>query len=444
MTNEIRTRLLGAIEADSLVFLCGAGLSMSAPSYLPSAAAVANECFDTWLPNETLPPALRGDVDLLAGHFHARGDFESIFINRLVPWDKLAGVPNLGHIAIADLLMSRAAYAALSANFDPLIENWAFEKKVAMRGALTGIEARDFMRDSSPLIKFHGCMQRNRETTVWTKAQMNEQEIQNRIQTCSQWIALNLPGKHLVVTGFWTDWGYLNDVLATALAIRNAGSVTVVNPDSSQVLRAKAPVLWDTLTQMSGHFEHIETSADTFLNELRTAFSESWVRKFELRGQRAAAQSGAPTGIALNAAGAPVAQPTDVDDLYDLRRDIEGTSYSSAARMKEPPASATQVALVRQQLVDAGAMPERSWLRLSGRSIRVVNGGGRTLSEVRTLYREPPGTRQPDVTICAGADDLQVPVNLIRDGQNHSVVRPKGGTGSEWMTTEQAREGGIL
>ena len=30
---------------------------------------------------------------------------------------------------------------------------------------------------------------------------------------------LNLPGRHLVVVGFWTDWGYLNDVLTEALTI---------------------------------------------------------------------------------------------------------------------------------------------------------------------------------------------------------------------------------
>lgn len=418
---------------------------MPGPSFLPSAAAVANECYDEWLPTEQLDTALRDDVDALAGHFHARGDFEQIFINRLVPWNKLAGVPNAGHIAIADLLMSRAAFAALSANFDPLIENWAFEKKIAMRGALTGIEARDFLKDSNPLIKFHGCMQRNRETTVWTRAQLTEQEIQTRVQTCSQWMNINLPGKHLVVTGFWTDWGYLNDVLTGALTIRNAGSVTVVNPDTSEVLQGKAPVLWDTLTQMSTHFEHVEASADVFLDDLRSAFAQSWTKKFLLKGQRALAAQAVNQGpIVLTAAAAPAAQLLNEEDLYDLRRDVEGVSYASAATLKEPPASSTQVALVRQRLVDAGAQVERSWLNLNGSLIRVVNGGGRTIAEVRNLYRESPGVRQPDITICAGADDLAVPANLIRDGESNNLVRPLGGAGTHWMTTEQAEGAGLL
>ena len=53
------TRLLGAIETDSLVFLCGAGLSIPPPSDLPSAVKVSQICYDAWVPTETLDPALR-------------------------------------------------------------------------------------------------------------------------------------------------------------------------------------------------------------------------------------------------------------------------------------------------------------------------------------------------------------------------------------------------
>jgi hypothetical protein len=41
------------------------------------------------------------------------------------------------------------------------------------------------------------------------------------------------PGKDLLIVGFWTDWGYLNDVLAEALNAIPFGSVTVVDPDTS-------------------------------------------------------------------------------------------------------------------------------------------------------------------------------------------------------------------
>jgi hypothetical protein len=96
MTRELKLRLLSAIESDTLVFVCGAGLSMAGPSYLPSAVAVANECYDKWSPIEELDPALRNNVDAPAGHFYANQEFERVFINRLVPWNKLAGTPNPG------------------------------------------------------------------------------------------------------------------------------------------------------------------------------------------------------------------------------------------------------------------------------------------------------------------------------------------------------------
>jgi len=205
LTADLTTRLLGAIETNSLVFLCGAGLSIPTPSDLPSAIKVAQNCYDTWLPIEALDPALRDNVDLLAGHFYSRGDFERVFI-KLVPWNDLVSLPNKGHAAIADLLISRGAHAALSANFDTMIERWAEERKIAMRGALTGQEAVVFADNTNPLIKFHGCLQRDRERTLWTQNQLTEPVIQARVTSCSQWLQLNLPGKHIVVVGFWTDW----------------------------------------------------------------------------------------------------------------------------------------------------------------------------------------------------------------------------------------------
>lgn len=203
-------RLLGSIEAGRLVVLCGAGLSIPSPSNLMSAVGVARACYNKWLPTEALPAVLRDDVDNLAGHFHAQGTFKSVFISALVPWDDLVGEPNIGHAAVADLLICRAAHAALSANFDGMIEQWSNRKKVAMQGALTGAEAVQFTARTNPLLKFHGCLQRSRDDTLWTQAQLQEPEIQQRVQSCSAWMSVNLPAKDLLIVGFWTDWGYLN------------------------------------------------------------------------------------------------------------------------------------------------------------------------------------------------------------------------------------------
>lgn len=69
----LKTKLLAAIETNTLILLCGAGLSMPPPSYLPCATQVAEICYDKWITIEELNPDVRHDVDKLAGHFHAKG-----------------------------------------------------------------------------------------------------------------------------------------------------------------------------------------------------------------------------------------------------------------------------------------------------------------------------------------------------------------------------------
>ena len=56
----------------------------------------------------------------------------------------MMGMPNVGHAAVSDLLVSRAAHAAMSTNFDRMIESWAQNLKVDLRGALNGQEATAF------------------------------------------------------------------------------------------------------------------------------------------------------------------------------------------------------------------------------------------------------------------------------------------------------------
>ena len=149
------------------------------------------------------------------------------------------GEPNAGHAAVSDLLISRAADAVLSANFDPLIEQWASCRKIAMQGALIGQEAMAFTQDANPLVKFHGCMVRGRKETLWTEAQLADPDIARRVTACADWMKLELPGKDLLIVGFWTDWGYLNDVFANVLSTMNFSSVTVVDPETSAICKSR-------------------------------------------------------------------------------------------------------------------------------------------------------------------------------------------------------------
>jgi hypothetical protein len=433
LSEATRLRLLSAIEGDTLVFLCGAGLSIPAPSNLLSAKNVAAKCYDKWFPIEALSATLRDDIDLLAAHFHAARASWDVFIRRLIPWNDLVGFPNNGHAAIADLLVSRAAYAALSANFDTLIEQWAAQYKCDYQCSLTGQDAVEGATVHSPLLKFHGCMTRTRSSTLWTHPQLEDPEIKPRIESCTQWIHLHLAAKHLVVVGFWSDWGYLNDALAAAFDTAGPSSVTVIDPDSTVALEAKAPLLWAKLTTSSAQFEHISASGTDALSELRTEYSRAWARKFYSLG-----------AALLHAEGgsATVSNPFDtvgLDALYDLRRDAEGKPHSRAAQWKAPQESSAQAATAYALFLNKGALQDGSLLRWNGKTYRIVNGGGRGVAEMREQYGESPSIVPPDVIVCAGAFELNVPARVIASGSGASVVRPASGSGSMWCTLEQAR-----
>jgi hypothetical protein len=434
MDDQTRIRLLGAIESNDLVLLCGAGLSISAPSGLMSAIGVSRACYDSYQAIEPLPPALRDNIDDLAGHFHQAGTFGRLFINRLVPWDELTGRPNAGHAAVGDFLLSGAAAFALSANFDSMIEQWCQSLKVFVRGALDGVEANRFAEKSRPLLKFHGCMQREPETTLWTKPQLQDPVVAARIESCRTWIQQWLPNRHLLVVGFWTDWGYLNAVLSGAIDASTSASVTVIDPKTTAELQAKAPELWATLN-VAPHFTHIQGGANEVLAELRLEYSRTWTRKFYQLGRvMFESEQGPCAQTLLDPAG------LDVDAIYDTRRDAEGQPPEHAARKAAPSIDAAQAALAHLLVRRAGATRNGAWYTLNNRTIRVVNGAGRALSEVRDRFGQAPAIVAPDIVVCAGAADLGVPANVVRKNAGASIVGPSSGTGSIWLTLAEARE----
>jgi len=430
-----RIRLLGSIEAGRMVVLCGAGLSIPSPSNLMSAVRVAQTCYDRWRPTQALPSALRDDIDRLAGHFYDQGMFKTVFIGALVPWDDLVGEPNTGHAAVADLLICRAVQAALSANFDPLIEQWSERRKVQMHGALDGTEAVQFAARSNPLLKFHGCLHRRRDETLWTQAQLAEPETQQRIQNCSAWMSVNLPGKDLLIIGFWTDWGYLNNALANAIAVQNFGSVIVVDPATPAQLEARAPILWNKLAGAAGvPFVHIQASGADALEELRTEFSKVWARKFfELGAPFIEAEGGTFDLAAVDPSN------WTCDELYNLRRDAESIPYDRAAERKAPAPEAASAAFMHLLLNKAGAARVGSFYEYDGKSIRIIHGSGQGLETVRQRYNEPPVISPADIVICAGSQSLGTPGAIISAGRGASIVRPARGGSSRWLTVEQAR-----
>ncbi|ERM02921.1 hypothetical protein Q644_14160 [Brucella intermedia 229E] len=157
------------MNAGRLLVVCGAGLSMAPPSSLPSAKTVAERCFDKYRleVNPACDIGLRDNLEALAEHFVATNTLQSVFIEHLVPWPAFARPYNPGHAAIADFLLTRAAVAGISSNYDILIERRAWDYGAAFRGSLDGDEANVDATRQAPLLKFHGCAQRDPASTVW-------------------------------------------------------------------------------------------------------------------------------------------------------------------------------------------------------------------------------------------------------------------------------------
>lgn len=394
------------------------------------AADVAHHCYHEHAAIGGLDPACEWDIDRLAGHFHDLGTFQSYFIRQLVPWGELAGMPNEGHAAIADFLLTGASPASLTANFDTLVEQWCERHKVSLSGALDGVEAVQFAHGASPLLKFHGCRNRSKDRTLWTQGQLGEVAVQERIRSCKQWMNLHLPGRDLLIVGFWTDWGYLNEVLNGLMTAQAPATVTVVDPAPSADLEEKAPALWATLSALPG-FEHVQESSDDALVELRKAFSEVWVtRQSNLGAEIFQDENGgigaSPGNIACPALG--------VNDLYDLRRDAEGVSYMHAARRARPDDATSRVAYVRLKLLEAGATMDGPFMVLNGQIIRVVNSVNKSISKTRSKYNEPPAAQVPHLVICAGATGSGTTDDIVRGGGGNSLVRKTSGGGSRWVT----------
>jgi hypothetical protein len=432
MTEEVATRLLEAIAANKLLVLAGAGLSMAAPSNLPSAAAVAQRCANTYAADTgaALPPEIRADVARMAEYFTGLGRFENFFIATLVPWPELNGPPNRGHDALADLLACGVLVGASTTNFDDLVESAASGLREPDFRAV--VDAGDLGQHTPhrPYIKLHGCAVRSRQTTIWCREQLADPSIRRRINQFRAWLAANLGGRDLIFVGFWSDWAYLTELLAEYLAATAPQHVYLVDPENPDQLQIKAPDLWAWAHGPGVRFHHCQESGCDFLDELRRRWSRVFVRRLM--------DESIPTYRALfgaPAAAAPGAGAETSEDLYALRRDLTGTPRNSVVRDREPDASDHIAGAIHRRLLERGAAYLEHCYRFNGRSIRLVSGKGRVLSLVRASFQnEPPLHIAPDAVVCAGSLADPSPPHLIRAGGRATIVRP--GEPAAWATHE--------
>lgn len=339
-------------------------------------------------------------------------------------------MPNVGHQAIADLLLTAGADHGISTNYDQLIERSAGDLGADFVASLDGLEANVHSASHRPLLKVHGCCNRDRDNTVWTRRQMTADKIQTRIQTSTAWLAANLREKDIVVVGFWSDWAYLNSLLEASLVSAHPATVVVVDPTSSADLEGKAPGLWRVFHDAGVAFIHEPASGADVLNELREEFSCAYLRVMLDSGKNAfeARFSTTCPPAWLDTHG------MSLEDLYAWRRDAEGQPVGRAARLRSPRGDCQSLAFFHLALRRCGAVPEGSLYRHKGSLVRVVNGAGRWLPDMQSEYsREVPVPPEADIVLCVGSDDLGVPSHIIRGGTSSTTLRPAAR--GKWLDT---------
>ena len=408
---------------------------MAPPSSLPSARRVAELCYDEYRLAVVLDldPALRADLQGIAEYFLALNTLQTVFIEAIVPWSKFIRPPNPGHKAIADFLISRVVEASISTNYDTLIERCGVDYGFDFQSALDGDEAIRLANRQGPLLKLHGCSNRDRLTTIWTPQQISKPPISDRLQKSENWMSTNLRQKDLLIVGFWSDWHYLNEIFSSTLSTLMPSSVTVIDQLDRQELQQKAPYLWDAMNGYGISFHHVQESGADALDELRRAFSGNYLRQvFEAGRDSLERQFGAkcdPTWFEV--------ENLDSEALYGWRRDAEGVPSGKPATKKQPENSEL-LGFFHLLLRRAGATAYETGYEVNGRTIRVINGRGASLSTLRSEFVEPPAVVTADMIIAVTATDLGSPDNVVRSGRAGDFIRPEHV--AEWYDMDGARK----
>lgn len=433
MDDELANSLLISIDNDRLVALAGAGLSMSPPSEMPSAAALAKICADKFREKtgNPLPIHLHSDIEQMADHFIGRGEFQQVFIEDLVPWSKFKWNPNPGHEAIADFLGCDVFQFVITTNIDTLVERAA--ANIGESDFYATVEDRDLNRggiEHAPLLKVHSCNERDRDHTIWSRSQFTDQVTVNRIAAFKKWLEGQLMGRDLIVIGYWTDWDYLDELLLDSVRDHAPGRVIVVNPSKPEDLQAKAPGLWEWASSDAVNFSHLPMSASDFLEELRRRFSERYLNRI--------LESSVETYETLTkkqfADQIELSPGMTIADLYAKRREFSGLSSTEVVRSKKPSINQQLIGAIHLILIEGGATMDGPNYILNGKRYRLIQGTGQVISRLKERFSgEPPNPSPAEITVCAGAyPDGGAPDNLIREGQPESFLRPA--TSGSWIS----------
>ena len=410
---------------DRLVVLAGAGLSMAPPSLLPSAATLAQKAKQKYEAIYGLVETIPTGIDDQAEYFFQRQELATVYFRTLIDQHAFAGQPNPGHAAIADLLLVRALQAAITTNVDTLIETAGLNQYGQVGVGIDGRSLAALHPGVAPLLKVHGCRLSDPDNMVWARGQLTAEPVASRINKSAQWLNVHLLDRDLLIVGFWTDWAYLNEVIAATLNDVNPSKVIVVDLATSADLPQKAPALFELGNRAQSGFHHVQTSGSDFLADLRLSFSRAFVRQVLHAGMQAFEER---KGILPNPAWAEPSL-SDNETMWAVRRDLEGSRPNEPAKQAKP----VEDPLIGQTLLELqarGAVTDGPYWNLEGKKIRLLRAA-RPLHLVEKEFEgETPPATAPDFVIAVGAEAQLLPISIARTS-TASIAR---GNASRWIT----------
>jgi NAD-dependent SIR2 family protein deacetylase len=428
----IAARLLESIEMDRLVILCGAGLSTSSPSNLPSAKELANFCFDKY-ENDTgcrLPDSMRNNLEELAMYFWQGNNFKTTFIQSLIPWPKLFQDPNPGHFAVADFLGCGVIEFALTTNIDYLIEKAAgILGEADFQSSIGNDDIDCYYIKHRQLIKIHGCSLKDRNNTIWCPTQIHVDPMQQRTDSIRRWLMGRLQSKDILIIGFWSDWAYLNGILDNCINGIVPNTVYLVDPLPDPQLEEKAPNLWRWARNENSAFFHIQESGDNFLDEIRKKYSIQFLKKMlDLSKQSYRQRFGQDFSANIH-----IEDTLGVSVLYEIRRNVSGTPINEIVRSKKIDGTFELIGLFHLWMVSMGAIFEPPYFKYANKFIRLINTPGKMLSTVKRKYsHEPIHQLIADITVCVGAGDDYSPADIVKGDKPANIIR--SGLSGKWIT----------
>jgi hypothetical protein len=352
-------------------------------------------------------------------------------LRNLIDRNAFAGRPNGGHYAVADLLLVRGIQTAVTTNIDTLIET-AGQLLLGQIGlGIDGYKVAALSPKVAPLLKIHGCRACDPDNTVWAPSQLNVEPVASRIRSSEEWLRGRLLDRDLLIVGYWTDWDYLNDVLARTIGAVRPARVVVVDPADAADFPGKAPALYALGQRATGPFQRVCASGTDFLDRLRLEFSKSFVRRLLHAGTSAYVEQVGTAPLAI------WTEPPAIDNemFWRLRRDLEGRTPQEPALDSTPPEEPL-LGLTLLQLRASGAVADGSYWMLNGRRIRVLRALNQPLHRVKAAFeRENAPTVAPDIVVAVGSEAQMIPSDIVRGDSVATIAR---GDASKWMTRPEA------